>query len=1039
MKIKHKLIIGFLSISLLFSMLSIWSIFQLHKIARPLEKEIPLSIEQLYKSTETDRLANDIRYYGELQTQSTRNYVFTHDIKWKQRYYAFSPHLERSINQAISKNSHEIKSIFKQILDATIEIGIMEKAAINDVNNKKYNKANEFINNKSYWDEKRNFEKGIQSYSLKYGVSEKHAINVKISAQQTKQQLQSAIWVVILFSISAIFLSVIIGLLITQSIAKPLQKLTHYTEIISNGDFDQTIKIKQKGEIGTLALSFNRMLKKLKISIENYIMEKNNALKANETKSQFLANMSHEIRTPMNAIIGFSNLALNTDLSPKQENYIKTISKSANNLLGIINDILDFSKVEAGKMDIEYIEFDLEQLLNSILSRFILKTEDKGIELLFYIQSNISYSLNGDPLRLGQVLNNLITNAIKFTESGEVIVKAERLEEKLVKDDQVCLKFSVQDTGIGITKEQQEKLFQPFTQADGSTTRKYGGSGLGLSICKNLVEMMGGSISVESEPGKGSTFSFTVIVGMKTDLLNNDLIFSDAIIKMRVLIVDDNDPSRIILSQILESFSFNVVQASSGEEAIQILKSINKDDTPIKFILMDWKMPKMDGIETSIKIKNLKLSYDPTIIMVTAYNKDDVKQKALDAGIKGFLIKPVCPSKLFNTIMDVVGIISNNKAFVSLKESVKQLEKPTNIKGAKILLVEDDPINQLVAIEILEHEGLIITAVDNGHEAVEIIKKESFDAVLMDVQMPIMDGYSATQAIRKLDMDSCNIPIIAMTAHAIKGEREKCFEAGINDYLSKPIDNDALFSVLAKWIEQKERKTSDIPKHNIEDEPLHIEFPNIAGVDIEVGLKRLFGNKAVYKKILFEFHTKHEHTAQKIKNDYANNDIKNCILLSHAVKGVAGNIGAHTLNKIASELEMNFKNKNFDNIANILDSFEEELKKIIQSIYEIKESEPIKEKEILPENQDTSINIDISSLKESVNKLSYFLETGDLEAEKLLNEIKDSLKGTKAMTLLNQIQEQMNNFYFTEANEILLKFIEIMEDDLQWNKITKAI
>ena len=657
------------------------------------------------------------------------------------------------------------------------------------------------------------------------------------------------------------------------------------------------------------------MQKKLKIAIQNYINEKNNALEANKIKSQFLASMSHDIRTPMNAIIGFSNLALNTDLTNKQKNYIKTINKSANNLLGILNDVLDLSKVEAGKVDLEYIEFDLEQLLYNILSRFIIKTEAKGIELLFYIQNNISPTMYGDPLRLGQVLNNLIINAIKYTESGEIIVKAELLEKELSNiEDKVCLKFSVQDTGIGMTEEQQSRLFKPFTQADASTTPKYGRSGLGLSICKNLVEIMDGSIQVESKPGEGSTFSFTVLIGMKKNRSKPSQIFEDEVTKMRVLVVDDNHASCLILAKLLQSFSFDVIQASSGKEAIQILGSVTKNEKPIKFVFMDWKMPQMDGIEVSLKIKNLNLFYDPTIIMVTAYNKDDIQQKAFDAGIKGFLLKPVYPSKLFNTIMKFLGMIDDKKDFIPLEEPVKKHEKTTSIKGSKILLVEDDSINQQVATELLEYEGLIVKAVDNGLEAVEIMKKESFDAVLMDVQMPVMDGYIATKKIRQLDMKSCRTPIIAMTAHTFKGEREKCLQAGMDDYLSKPIDNIALFTLLKKWIKPKKTTSYDDKEDNINEK---------------------------------------------------------------------------------TDLKLDFSDK--------------------QSIK----------------------NIDFTSILDLTKKLSYLLETGDLEAEIILKKIFEILEGTKVADYLIKIKNYIDNYYFTEANQKLKEFIELIKDAEKWKNIAE--
>ncbi len=467
---------------------------------------------------------------------------------------------------------------------------------------------------------------------------------------------------------------------------------------------------------------------------------------ANQAKSDFLANMSHEIRTPMNAVIGMAYLALKTDLSRKQRDYIKKIQSSANSLLGIINDILDFSKIEAGKLDIEAIDFNLDEVLDNLANLVTVKAHEKEeLEVLFATGQNVPRFLVGDPLRLGQVLINLANNAVKFTDAGEIVVSSELVGEN---ENRVTLKFAVRDTGIGLTEEQRGKLFQSFSQADTSTTRKYGGTGLGLTISKRLVEMMDGEIWVESEYGHGTTFNFTVSLEQsrkeppKTHTAPGDMR------DLSVLVVDDNATSREILQDMLEAFSFHVALAASGEEGLAELENASQN-RPFELVIMDWKMPGLDGIETAKRIKSSsRLSKIPPIILVTAYGREEIMQQAEAVGLDGFLIKPVSPSTLFDAIMLAFGQGSSEKSRPAY-ENGQEPDAVENIRGARLLLVEDNEINQQVAREILEGAGLQVTIAGNGQEAVDLVKETIFDAVLMDIQMPVMDGYTATKAIRK--------------------------------------------------------------------------------------------------------------------------------------------------------------------------------------------------------------------------------------------------------------------------------------------------
>jgi len=501
---------------------------------------------------------------------------------------------------------------------------------------------------------------------------------------------------------------------------------------------------------------------------------------ANQAKGDFLANMSHEIRTPMNAVIGMAHLALKTDLTPKQRDYLKKIQSSGKSLLGIINDILDFSKIEAGKLDMEAVDFNLDDVLDSLANLVTVKAQEKeNLEVLFAAASDVPRNLVGDPLRLGQVLINLANNAVKFTESGEIVVSIENIESR---QDQVTLKFAVRDSGIGLTEEQMGKLFQSFSQADTSTTRKYGGTGLGLAISKKLVNMMDGEIWVESEYGQGTSFLFTANFGLGREKPKKRFAVSTDLRGMTVLVVDDNVTSREILKDMLESFSFEVVQAASGEEGITEIENADREK-PIELVVMDWKMPGMDGIEASIRIKNHPaLNKIPAIILVTAYGREEIMQKSEDSGLDGFLIKPVNASLLFDAIMQSFGqeIPETSRLAMRQKEGDALLE----IRGARILLVEDNEINQQVAQEILEGAGLIVTIANDGQEAVDAVKESSYDAVLMDVQMPVMDGYTATRKIRELEVGSRKAEVgsrkaeVGMrNAEVGKGNKEKELKA----------------------------------------------------------------------------------------------------------------------------------------------------------------------------------------------------------------------------------------------------------------------
>jgi signal transduction histidine kinase/DNA-binding response OmpR family regulator/ABC-type amino acid transport substrate-binding protein len=534
----------------------------------------------------------------------------------------------------------------------------------------------------------------------------------------------------------------------------------------------------------------------LKENARDLALAKDIAEDSAKAKSEFLANMSHEIRTPMNAIMGLTQLTLQSDLNDLQRDYLDKIATAAKSLLGIINDILDFSKIEAGKLSMERIDFQLETVIDSVINVVSVKANEKNLELLCQVTSNTPTNLVGDPLRLGQILNNLMSNAVKFTEKGRVTLSVEALEET---SDQTILQFQLQDTGIGMTDEERDRLFAAFNQADTSVTRRFGGTGLGLAISKRLVEMMGGKIWCESKLGEGSSFFFTAIFGIH-DQKKRYSTYNKDFSKYTALAVDDYEPALIVISEELKALGFNVISAESGQRALEILEDSLTTPPAIDLVILDWKMPVMDGLMTASLIQS-RMPRDklPIMIVATAHDHDEISGSASKLGIRKVITKPVLATNLQSTLTDCLRQKPKALLRQAKKRQAMDASKVAHLKGSLILLAEDNEVNQLVAKKLLMNAGFQVDIANNGREAFDKVQSKRYSLVLMDIQMPEMDGLTATRAIRALPGYE-KLPIVAMTAHAMSGDRDLSLAAGMNDHITKPINLDDLFNALDKWI-----------------------------------------------------------------------------------------------------------------------------------------------------------------------------------------------------------------------------------------------
>ncbi len=712
---------------------------------------------------------------------------------------------------------------------------------------------------------------------------------------------------------------------------------------------------------------------------------------ATTAKSQFLATMSHELRTPMNGVLGMLHLLGKSGLDDKQRRFAETAVHSGEMLLTVINDVLDFSKLEAEKLDLESIPFDLESMLEHTATLLAHGAQAKGVELISSVDPDLPRTLNGDPTRLRQVLTNLINNAIKFTEQGDIVVYAARLESGLVR-------FGVRDSGIGMTYEQQQYLFKAFSQVDSSHTRKYGGTGLGLAISQKLIMAMGGKIRVASSPGLGSDFNFDLSLEIVTDRKPTKHV-SDLLTRQRILVVDDNETLRILMKRTLTLWQVSHTWFSSnGKEALAQLLAAAKGGEPYDIAILDLMMPDMDGLALARAIRSDNSLRGMKLMMLTGN-----QQMAPAADLDAWMTKPVRHTELFNVLLQMLGERSRDAGEHHADDS----SQARWFGGRKLLLVDDNDINQEVAKEILSAAGFDVDIRDNGEKAVQAVQENDYDVVLMDIQMPVMDGFLATDKIRSLGSRFKKLPIIAMTAHALSGDAEKSRAAGMNGHVTKPIDPGVLFRELSDWV-QAGKKPETTQTQDVMTEAMP---ESLAGIDIADGLQRLNGNGVAYKRILLNFRDRHTETATRFEQLIQQEAWREAERLAHTLKGSGGNLGAKQLYERAAAMEQACRQADADAVKTEFETLRKSLTQVIDALAALETQEL--------ESSVSSAGHDLASVPELLNELLQSLDSDLGAAQKQLVTLQQCAAGSEYVVPLKDLERALNNFDIDVARNIV--------------------
>ena len=745
-------------------------------------------------------------------------------------------------------------------------------------------------------------------------------------------------------------------------------------------------------------------------------LARQSAEQANSFKSEFLANMSHEVRTPLNAIIGMAYLLRQTELTERQQDYLYKVDYSSHALLAVVNDILDFSKIEAGQLQIEQTIFLLEDIFENLGSLQTNRSGDSAVELIYAIDGDIPAQIMGDPLRLSQVLTNLTQNAIKFTQQGQVTIAVSLVADHA---EHGYLQFSVSDTGIGIKAEQLTGLFEPFSQADGSTTRRYGGSGLGLAICKQLVTIMGGQIWVESELGVGSQFYFTLCFE-KAKIADNPR--TTEFRELRVLLADDNPAVSAAVRQMLEQFSFRVSSVNSGAAVIAELERVQLEEPTDQYrlVIVDARMPETDGFEVSRLIRqNSRFTSLAFMLMVGTESKHEIQEEAEQAGIINFVVKPPTPSSLFDAIVSCLG---SDQEGNRLRPVVTTDFKPPDLTGLEVLVVEDNRINQQIARELLENAGVVVEVSGDGADAIKRLSEHKFDLVLMDMQMPDMDGYQATKKIRQ-QPKFAKLPIVAMTAHALLGDREKCLAAGMNDYLAKPVDPEKFYRVVEQWGgPARPENGSNLPiiSQSVPGDLLRL---GVYGIDAVIGMQRVGGDGHFYRHLLGEFLTDYGQGEQRFVNAQQRGDQVLLNQLNHTLQGVAGNLGALELEVMAERACEEGKVLSSGSLD--LQHLLAELRLVLAGINTLDHSQPNQ-----AEGNQQARDYSEEHRKAEVDELVRMLQQGDSGAQKMIVSCLKLLAGQATPGQLQRLQQQVDGYEFDLALVTIEEITEMRLDVL---------